>query len=94
MKKRKPKTISWTSRNGVGLLNALYNCHKDNTTDHYKRNYARGVLVGLVSGLMYDGFYFDEAWEQIVRRVEIDPNVIPDKWPTRDDYDAVKGVTE
>lgn len=87
------KTIDWSGINGVILLNALENCNP-RTIGRGKVwvNYARGVLVGLMSGLMYAGFGFDEAWEQVLRKVEVDSRCVPSGWPTLVHYDAVKDV--
>lgn len=80
------KQIDWTSQGGVVLLNALHNCRPKNVTDQFKTAFARGVLVGIVSGLMFAGYGFDEAWEQIVRKVDVSDRCVPDGWPTKEDY--------
>ena len=49
--------------------------------------FGRGVLVGLVSGLMVSGKSFDEAWQLCLAQDRpLLPDCIPPAWPGANDY--------
>ncbi len=81
-------TSSQLSMNDTFLKDALHNAHPDNTKTMSCREYARGVLVGIVAGLMASGMYFDDAWKMCLEET-INPKCIPNGWPTKEDYAEV-----
>lgn len=49
--------------------------------------YGRGVLVGLVAGLMVAGKGLDEAWRLcLAQNKDILPDCVPPSWPSLSDY--------
>ena len=55
--------------------------------------YGRGVLVGLVAGLIASGLHFDEAWKACLEQVgsySLLKACIPLSWPCLEDYQAAK----
>lgn len=51
--------------------------------------FGRGILVGLVAGLMANGKSFDEAWELLLVQAMDSPlheDCIPPRWPSLKDY--------
>lgn len=56
-------------------------------TYHSNVTYGRGVLVGLVAGLMAANMSFDDAWQLcLTQGCPIYPDCIPDSWPSEADY--------
>ena len=54
--------------------------------------YGRGVLVGLVSGLMAAGMQFDDAWQLcLAQGLPILPDCIPPSWPSASNYQTAAG---
>ena len=79
------------------VMDALYNATYDNTTDikmapdQRKIDYGKGVIVGLVSGLMANGMKFDTAIQTLRRcrdnsywyrnkQTDINEACIPESW--------------
>ena len=57
--------------------------------------YGKGVLVGLVAGMMSMGMAFDDAWKLLLEQgvasshCKIDSVCVPDGWPSLTDYARV-----
>jgi len=57
--------------------------------------YGRGVLVGLVAGLIASGLQFDEAWKACLEQVGSYPLLeacIPPSWPSLGDYQEAEAL--
>ena len=64
------------------LKNALYNASKREIRCEHDIRYARGIIVGLVAGLMADGMEFIPALKLVKENLPNDchPEVLPMSW--------------
>lgn len=58
-------------------------------------SFGRGLLVGLVAGLMANGASFDDAWQLCLKlKADIHVDCIPEGWPTARDYASTDGAAD
>lgn len=64
------------------MRDATYNASKRSATNESDIRYGRGVLVGLVSAFLAQGFSFDESWKAVKEHLpdDVEPQCIPDGW--------------
>jgi len=63
----------------IMVKDALYNLHPDSGSSE---EYAKGILVGVMSGLVAVGIEFDTAWNICRHNLpeKVMPNVFPKSW--------------